>query len=261
MRTTRVPTPLLFLVVFVPCCLPATPPLNVLGEGDAGRTDGGPDDAGFSDAGLIDGGSDAGLVDAGLVDAGLTDAGLTDAGPDAGIACGSGSASAFPTFDRACNSDSDCTFGMHETDCCGSMTALGIATSAVALFGTDEALCEAMYPGCGCASDSVETDTGASVPPGDGPSAVVVHCTSNICTTSVRPSVSCDQATCTATQVCVQECSGVMLPDAGPLPSVCVDVPGACAASTSCSCYGPTDPCPNGSCWNVVNGTPTCLCE
>ena len=288
MQTKGFPGALLPFALALTCCVPATPtattadsgqpgdggasdagqPFEDAGGIDAGGTDAGGSDGGSPDAGWSDaGGSDAGLLDGGESDAGAPDAGSpADAGPaDAGadvVACAPGSAHTFPSFNRACSSVGDCTIGLHQTDCCGSMTAMGIAASAAAVFATDEASCEAMYPACDCASNLLTTDDGAMVPAGDGAGAVIVQCTGGLCSTSVRPSVTCDQSTCTPTQVCVRECSGVAPPpDAGPLPSVCVDVPAACATSTSCSCFGGTDPCPTGACHDVRNGAPTCLCE
>jgi hypothetical protein len=44
------------------------------------------------------------------------------------------------------------------------------------------------------------------------------------------------------------------------LPAFCVDVPSACAASSDCSCFGATDPCPTGQCVSVDHGAPLCIC-
>jgi hypothetical protein len=224
--------------------------------------DGGALDAGFADANVSDAGIDAGGADAGS-DAGLVDAGPIDGGWDGGIACSNiPDASVFPTFDRTCRTDSDCTIGMHLINCCGAQVALGLASSQAAAFAGAEAICDPMYGGCGCFSGNVTADDGEMAPGGSGASAILVHCNAGKCETSVRPSTTCDTAECTPTQVCVQECSGVRLPpDAGPLPSVCVDVPPACATSSDCSCFGTTDPCPTGSCQSVTHGAPLCLCE
>ncbi len=199
-----------------------------------------------------------------VADAG-TDAGSSDGGTpqstDAGVDCRGGSVSSFPAFDRTCVSDDDCTIALHETNCCGSLDVMGIAAAAAAVFAADEALCESMFPGCGCASGAVTTDDGASAPEGSAASAVVVHCVAGACTTSVRPKTSCGGTTCDPTEVCVQECSGIPVSDGGTLPSSCVSVPSGCAGSSDCSCFGSVDPCPTGSCMGVQNGAPFCLCE
>src|SRR5438045_2875863 len=78
--------------------------------------DAGPSEGGSGDAGLDAGGTaDAGTPDGDSYDAGPSDGG----GGDAGTMCGAGLASSFPTFNRACSADADCTIGMHQTDCCG----------------------------------------------------------------------------------------------------------------------------------------------
>ena len=230
MRLPSFPAALLLLVLGLAC---STPPVQPASPGDGGVSDGG----------------DAGQPGA-------------DGGPGAGVECRGGVPSSFPTFDRACSSDQDCTIGLHQTDCCDGMAAMGIDTSEASLFAADEAICEAMFPTCDCSkAGAITTDDGSMAPAGTGASAVVVHCTSSVCTTTVRAPTACDQETCTATQVCVQDCSGVQLPpDSGPLPSQCVDVPSACAGSTSCTCYGTTDPCPTGECMSVENGAPVCVC-
>lgn len=173
--------------------------------------------------------------------------------------CGGHDATSFPAFDRACASDGDCTIVGHQLDCCGTLDAMGIAASEAAHFGSAESACRAMYPACGCDSGTVRTDDGSMPPPGSGTSAVVVHCVSSVCTTSARAETPCGASTCTPYQVCVMECSGIPRPDAGPLPSHCVDVPAACTGRSDCACFG-TNPCPTGSCEGVQNGVPLRLC-
>lgn len=214
--------------------------------------------------------ADGGPADGGTTDAATHDGSVGDAGPtadagdassiDSGVVCNGHDAASFPTFDRACAGDSDCAVALHQTDCCGSHQALGIAASEGARFAAAEAACDTMYPACGCDSGNVVTDDGSSAPPGSGASAVIVHCVSSVCTTTVRAAAPCGAVTCAPTQVCVQECSGIPRPDAGPLPSHCVDVPESCAASSSCSCFGTASPCPTGMCVSVDHGMPLCLC-
>ena len=203
--------------------------------------------------------SDASSTDTAMRDSSLgSDAFI---GGDAGVVCSGHDASAFPTFARGCTVDGDCAIGAHQTDCCGTISAMGIAGSERARFAAAESQCESQYPACGCASGTVRTDDGSTPPPGSGANAVVVHCAAGQCTTSARTSTSCGTATCTPTQVCVMECSGIPRPDGGtPLPSHCVEVPAACAGRTDCACFGTTNPCPTGTCQSVQNGQPLCLC-
>lgn len=233
---------------------------------DAGSLDAGTTDAGSFDAGTIDAGTiDAGTIDAGTIDAGSLDAGATDAGRaisnDGGINCSETGTYSFPTFDRACSTASDCAIGIHQVNCCGTLDATGIASTASASFAAAEATCDAMYPGCGCAEEPTMTDDGGTVPAGSGASGIVVECVMGVCTTSVRPPGACGSATCSSTQVCLTPCEGVLPPGGtGPSP-VCVDVPSACAGgNASCGCVD-GGYCPTGTCQSISNGVPTCLCE
>ena len=49
---------------------------------------------------------------------------------------------------------------LHQIDCCGSIIAIGIATTATATFDPAEAACMASYPECGCAARAPITDSG-----------------------------------------------------------------------------------------------------
>jgi hypothetical protein len=129
--------------------------------GDAGTVPG-------SDA-AIDGGTPAGAdsgTDAGA-DAGSTsrpDAGVdagVDAGTDAGINCSGTNEPMFPTLDDVCSTSADCSIGLHQTDCCGNLSAVGLNNSAVSTFNTDEVICVGMYPGCGCAGGVITCDDGS----------------------------------------------------------------------------------------------------
>lgn len=204
--------------------------------------------------------SDGGAPDAGHSDAGSGDAGHPATGHDAGVDC-TATPPEFPAFSKTCSSVSECTVGLHQTDCCGTLDAIGIATSAAAAFSSAEAACVSMYPGCGCASGKITTDNGQSAPAGSGGSAIILACVSGKCETSVRAAAACDGATCSATEVCLTECAATTGHDAGHPPSKCVAVPSACAGSTSCACYGSTDPCGAVECTGVDNGLPQCRCH
>jgi hypothetical protein len=85
----------------------------------------------------------------------------------------------FPTFDAACAGDSDCFLGLHQVDCCGTMTAIGVTASQQGAFESAEAVCRGMYPGCGCPAGPVTTEDGSICVEG-----VAVHCVAGMCRTS-----------------------------------------------------------------------------
>ena len=202
------------------------------------------------------------MSDGGSSDAGSTDAGHPAGGHDAGVDCTAASPPVFPTFSKACTSNSECTVGYAPDGLLRELDAIGIATSAAGAFASDESLCVSMYPGCGCASGKTTTDNGQAAPTGSGGSAVIVQCVSGKCQTSVRATAACDGATCSATEVCLTECATTTTGhDAGRPPSKCVAVPSACAGSTSCACYGSTNPCGSAECTGVNNGEPVCHCN
>src|SRR5262245_31726713 len=53
-------------------------------------------------------------------------------------------------LDPNCTADSDCAFGVHQTDCCGSTVAVGFNRAERARFETAEPTCVATLPHCGC---------------------------------------------------------------------------------------------------------------
>ncbi len=89
---------------------------------------------------------------------------------------------AFPQFDKSCASGADCLMRLHQTDCCGSRVAIGIAAGAAASFDAAEKLCESMYPGCGCAPAPTRAEDGMAERPGH---PIVVDCVAGACRTSV----------------------------------------------------------------------------
>jgi len=105
--------------------------------------------------------------------------------PDAGapIVCGAGGGGHFPMFDRTCMADADCVIVDHQTDCCGNSRAMGIRADQRAAFDADEAICERMYPGCGCPAGPPVADDGMSAIP---PATIAVACVSGQCATFVR---------------------------------------------------------------------------
>jgi hypothetical protein len=86
--------------------------------------------------------------------AGRADAGSRDA--DGGsLACGF-----VDTLDRRCTIQTDCWLGIHQTDCCGNTSAIGLNNAERGRFDMLEPLCRASYPVCGCPSGPTRTDSG-----------------------------------------------------------------------------------------------------
>lgn len=98
-------------------------------------------------------------------DASATDAGSSeDAGStrDAGSTGDAGAATcAFADdLERGCGDDANCVVGVHQTDCCGNTSALGMNHSERDRFDAAESACRATYPLCGCPSGPTTTDSG-----------------------------------------------------------------------------------------------------
>jgi hypothetical protein len=97
----------------------------------------------------------------------MADGGLADGGQsaDAGlVACGNAAAPVFPSFDASCVSGADCTFGLHQTDCCDAERALAINRDQIRAFALAEESCEAMFPSCDCFRwPGITTDDGKNV--------------------------------------------------------------------------------------------------
>jgi hypothetical protein len=82
-------------------------------------------------------------------------------------------------YARKCASKSDCTFGLHQINCCGSKHAIGYNIGSSATFAADEKACDASYPGCGCAENLTVDDSG------NKGIEFAVDCVSGACTTYV----------------------------------------------------------------------------
>jgi hypothetical protein len=83
------------------------------------------------------------------------------------------------SYPRACAVKTDCAWGLHQINCCGSEHAMGFSKSASGTFAPDEKACVATYPGCGCAAMSPVDDSGKTGLEFD------VDCVSGVCTTFV----------------------------------------------------------------------------
>jgi hypothetical protein len=74
--------------------------------------------------------------------------------------CGAGGV--WPSFNKACQIDSDCAVGIHQSDCCGTDQAIGINTAEQMSFAQDEAICVTQWPACGCPSRGIIAEDGMS---------------------------------------------------------------------------------------------------
>ena len=78
-----------------------------------------------------------------------------------GVQC-NGPKGSFPTFAKACTTNSDCFVAQHQINCCGTKVAVGLAVSDKAAFEAAEAVCQSQYPGCGCAQFETMAEDGYS---------------------------------------------------------------------------------------------------
>ena len=83
-------------------------------------------------------------------------------------------------FTRACTTSTSCSFGLHQTDCCGTRKAIGFNHDQTMAFGIAEAAWEATCPACGCAEGPTTADDGSTCMPNVMPT---VTCDNNVCTT------------------------------------------------------------------------------
>ena len=104
---------------------------------------------------------------------------------DAGapIVCLAHGVGSFPTFDRSCHNDIDCFVAMHQTDCCGSIVAMGLSASQRVAFDAAERVCEGMYPPCMCAPHPPLADDGRY----GTVETVAARCGAGVCTSFVAP--------------------------------------------------------------------------
>jgi hypothetical protein len=87
--------------------------------------------------------------------------GIDAAAADLLLTCNAGD-STFPVFSRDCQDAADCAIANHQTDCCGSSIATGIAATDLAAFQQSEGACAALFPDCACASQPPLLDDGTS---------------------------------------------------------------------------------------------------
>ena len=121
------------------------------------------DSVSTSDATGSDSSSDTTAIDTAPGDAsgdgGATDGAPTDTRPDS-LTC---DPSSFPTFDRGCGSDENCSFSLHQSDCCGNVAALGFNHGEKTRFDAAETAYRAACPAaCGCPAGPIMTDSGTT---------------------------------------------------------------------------------------------------
>jgi hypothetical protein len=78
---------------------------------------------------------------------------------------------------KACHADSDCVIEEEQTDCCGTILYVGIASAFVSEYTACETAWLAHFPGCGCDSGQTKTEDGKTTYPGMDGGAPRVHCT------------------------------------------------------------------------------------
>ncbi len=125
-----------------------------------------------------DGGDHDAQVDGAVGDSAPgSDAAVVDAPGDspAYLACMSATGQLDDTL-KTCQSDSDCIIEQEQSDCCGSMLYVGVATASAAQFGACEAAWAAHFPGCGCAAGPSKTEDGKSTALGTDGGGPEVHC-------------------------------------------------------------------------------------
>jgi hypothetical protein len=69
---------------------------------------------------------------------------------------------------------------MHQTNCCGAESWIGISAAVVARFTSLEMVCDAGYPKCGCAAAAPVAEDGSIIPFGE---AAGVTCAAGVCKT------------------------------------------------------------------------------
>jgi hypothetical protein len=94
-----------------------------------------------------------------------------------GGSCGGGTA--FATFDKACTDATNCSFGLHQINCCGSEEGIGFNHAQRAAFTAAEATWDASCAKCGCAAQPLRAEDGKTC----DAAAITVMCMSNQCVT------------------------------------------------------------------------------
>lgn len=93
-----------------------------------------------------------------------------------------GDPSLFPGVSKACVADMDCALVYDQLDCCGSLKAIGVSKDSVEAFGQTEAMCVALFPGCGCAPDPTIAEDGHIQQDSD---VIAVRCVDKLCQSEI----------------------------------------------------------------------------
>jgi len=83
---------------------------------------------------------------------------------------------------KFCEKQSDCTYVLHTSDCCGTQVALGITKAAKDAYEKAEVTCSAQMPVCDCLPKATTAEDGASA--GDG--MLAVACNGSMCLSYVK---------------------------------------------------------------------------
>lgn len=79
---------------------------------------------------------------------------------DMGLVCAFTDGGSFPSFDKGCADSMSCSIGFHQTDCCGTLRAVGFNHAGRAAFDADEKQWENTCPKCNCPAGSTLADDG-----------------------------------------------------------------------------------------------------
>lgn len=86
----------------------------------------------------------------------------------------------FPKFIKGCTTSENCSFGLHQIDCCGSQTAIGFNHSERERFDVTEKAWRSTCPVCDCREKPTTAEDGKSGTSFD------VRCVDGMCQTFVR---------------------------------------------------------------------------
>lgn len=143
----------------------------------------------------------------------------------------------FGALDRTCESPSDCSLVQHQTEFCGTILVMGLASQAKPAFVALEQYCAAQFPQCGCAAQGMLLEDGSMID--FGSTAAVAECVEGRCQSrNSEVTSSCGNQACTETQYCEQFVGG----------------PAGSEPSYTCRPLGDCEDC---ACLNVVG----CQCD
>ncbi|MGH7436710.1 MAG: hypothetical protein ACRENE_13635 [Polyangiaceae bacterium] len=222
-------------------------------QGDAAADD-------VAAGGMDGGGSSGGSSSSG---AGSSSGGRSSSGGDAAtdgassaVQCGPGTTHSFPTFDRHCTTDADCTLAVHTLSCCGNVLVMGINKDAATAFQTAEATCNSQYPACGCSSNAVGFEDGVAYGQASSPTqAAAARCVNSSCFGAYTGTTFA----CGSSEVCAtgaDYCQVQAPADGAPPDYSCSYLGQATDAGVSCSSFAISPGCTCAT--SQGNATVTC---